>query len=129
MQKINLIRYRKPIFVALLILCLVLSVIGLLLCLSANRQHRTQEADTAAEIRKLAVRIEALEEKSASMREYLLVEHEGKIGIYNSERTVLYEILDVYVKTLPRRDREMLAEGIVVCGEAALRAITEDYSS
>lgn len=55
-------------------------------------------------------------------------EYEGRIGIFLEDGT-LYDILDVYVKTLPEADRRMLGEGIIIESEEALRSIIEDYTA
>lgn len=52
---------------------------------------------------------------------------EEKIGIF-VDGELLY-MLDVYIKTLPKADRILLEEGIVVHSESDLREIIEDYSS
>lgn len=116
---------------AALILCLLLSVGGLLASSTANRNSRDSSADTRAALQDISARLSALEERNAGVgaKEYLLLEYEGKIGVFSAKKNALYEIVDVRVSTLPARDREMLAEGITVVGEAALRAILEDYSS
>lgn len=55
-------------------------------------------------------------------------EYQGKIGIFLADGT-LYDVLDIYVKTLPEADKRMLGEGIVIKNEAELRSIIEDYTS
>lgn len=110
--------------------CLVLSVSGLC-CAAAKREYRTLSTQTSESLRQLSLRLAEMEENAAhvSAREYLLLACEGKIGVYSVDATLLYEILDVNVRTLPAADQAMLAEGIIVCGETALRALTEDYTS
>ena len=126
MRKIPPLNRWQKIGAAALLLCLILFAGCLLL-------GRTDDgtANTNAALRGLEARVSALEALHAEVRaqEYLLLEHEGKIGIFSAAKNVLYEIVDVRVSTLPARDREMLTEGITVVGEAALSAILEDYSS
>lgn len=121
----------QRIAAAVLLLCLLLSAGGFILSGAANRRSRDSDADTHTALRGIGARLSALEAQNAGTgtQEYLLMEHEGKIGVFSAEKTALYEIVDVRVSTLPARDREMLAAGITVVGEAALRAILEDYSS
>ena len=58
---------------------------------------------------------------------YTVKEHEGRVGIYeNGELTYL---LDVYTKTLPKSDRDLLKEGIMAYSEAELQKIIEDYTA
>ena len=110
---------------------LVLSVSGLWCAAAARREYRALTVQTNETLRLLSRRLEEMEDHtlSVSTREYLLMICEGKIGVYNADATLLYEILDVDIRTLPAADRAMLSEGIVVCGEAALRALAEDYTS
>ena len=59
--------------------------------------------------------------------EYLIKSHEGKIGIF-TENGTLIRIIDVYIKTLPKADRRLLEKGFTVTDEAELRAILQDYT-
>ena len=58
---------------------------------------------------------------------YNIRAYEGKIGIFSEEGKLL-KILEVYIKTLPEADREMLEKGFYVIGEDDLHAIIEDYT-
>lgn len=131
MQKFPPFDRHRKLTAAILLLCLLLSAGGLLLGGIANRHSRIRAADTTTALQGIGDRLSALEAQAADTgaQEYLLLEHEGRIGVFSAGRTALYEIVDVRVSTLPARDREMLAAGITVVGEAALRAILEDYSS
>ena len=131
MQKFPPLNRWQKVTAVTLLLCLFLSVGGLLLGSAANQRSRDSTADTQTALRGIGARLSALEAQYAGTeaREYLLLEHEGKIGVFSAGRTALYEIVDVRVSTLPARDREMLAAGITVVVEAALLAILEDYSS
>ena len=65
---------------------------------------------------------------SESKQEYWTVkEHEGKIGIFQGDG-VLIQILDTYVKTLPKADQKLLGEGFEIDSRDKLNAIIEDYS-
>lgn len=131
MQKFPPLNRWQKVTAVTLLLCLLLSAGGLLLGGAVNRRSRDNAADIHTTLRNMGTRLSALEAQNAGTgaREYLLLELEGKIGVFSAGMTALYEIVDVRVSTLPARDREMLATGITVVGEAALRAILEDYSS
>lgn len=58
---------------------------------------------------------------------WIVKEHMGKIGIFSKDGTLL-QILDTYVKTLPKADQSLLGEGLEIATEAELNAIIEDYS-
>ena len=60
--------------------------------------------------------------------EFFTVKSYGeKIGIFN-EKDVLVNVIEVYTKTLPKADRDLLEKGIVVFDDAELRSIIEDYT-
>lgn len=58
---------------------------------------------------------------------WIIREHEGQIGIFTSDN-VLINTLNVYIKTLPIADRDLLREGIEVTTRKELLEIIEDYS-
>ena len=58
---------------------------------------------------------------------FLVKSYKGKIGIF-SNNGELIQIIDVYTKTLPIADREMLEEGITINNVDELRDIIEDYT-
>lgn len=58
---------------------------------------------------------------------YTVKSHDGRLAIcVNGE---ISYILDVYINTLPKTDKALLEEGIVVYSERELYRIIEDYSS
>ncbi len=58
---------------------------------------------------------------------WLVKEYEKRVAIFLEDGT-LFDVLEVYVKTLPEADRRMLGEGIVIETEDELRSIIEDYT-
>jgi hypothetical protein len=58
---------------------------------------------------------------------YTVKEYMGKIGIFLADGS-LYDVIEVYVKTLPTADRRLLEEGFEVVGNTRLYSIIEDYS-
>ena len=58
---------------------------------------------------------------------YTVKAHDGRIGIFK-DGSLTY-IIDVYTNTLPKTDRVLLEEGIVVYSEGELYNIIEDYTS
>ena len=130
MQKWKALPRAKKSLCILLILGFVLGALGVLFSATALREVN--------QLKGIIIRNEnAFREKFdrlyADMRpdnthKYVLRTYEGKIGIFNYDESVLYEILGVDVRTLPSTDRTRLDAGITVIGESALRAITEDYT-
>ena len=53
--------------------------------------------------------------------------YEWKIGVFNSEGKLM-KTIEVYVKTLPKADRDMLEEGIEVKSGKELDNLIEDYT-
>lgn len=66
-------------------------------------------------------------EVTDNCEEYLIKEYEGRIGIFDASGT-LVEMIDVYIKTLPEADKQLLKEGFTVIGKKSLTSIKEDYS-
>ena len=58
---------------------------------------------------------------------YTVKSYEGKIGIF-TDRGSLVRVLEVYIKTLPKADQNLLEKGVLVASEAELRSIIEDYT-
>ena len=58
---------------------------------------------------------------------YTVKEYMGKIGIFLADGS-LYDVIEVYVKTLPTADRRLLEEGFEVVGNTRLYSVIEDYS-
>ena len=58
---------------------------------------------------------------------YLVKEYQGKIGIFSTDGLLL-EIIDTYVKTLPKSDQNLLKEGIYLEDERELLELIQDYS-
>ena len=58
---------------------------------------------------------------------YIVKSYKGKIGVFGGNGDLI-QIIDVYIKTLPIADREMLEEGINIKNVDELRDIIEDYT-
>ena len=59
---------------------------------------------------------------------YVVAEHNGKIGIYDPNRTTVFEILDVYVDYLPDADKRYLQNGINIYTNDELLSVIADYT-
>ena len=55
-------------------------------------------------------------------------EHDGVIGVFNSDGELEYTI-EVYIKTLPEKDRELLTNGIYAKDKSELLEILGDYNA
>ena len=60
---------------------------------------------------------------------FIMGEREGKVAVLSPDRRTAYDVLDVYVDTLPPYDAAQLRAGIEVRSAAQLYALIEDYSS
>lgn len=60
---------------------------------------------------------------------YFLREYDGKIGVFQGETALPFEVLDVYVANLPSVDQMELRSGIEVLTKEELSAKIEDYGS
>lgn len=68
-------------------------------------------------------------DSTPSETSYVLREYNGKIGVFYLGQESPFQILDVYLSTLPVADQAQIREGIYVEGGDALRSIIEDYES
>lgn len=59
---------------------------------------------------------------------YVVAEHNGAVGIFDSTRTKLIEVLDVDVCSLPESDRTYLTNGIKIYSPAELLSVICDYT-
>ncbi len=66
-------------------------------------------------------------ESETEKTEYTVKSYEGKIGIFTDNGT-LVRVIDVYIKTLPKADRNLLEKGFIVTNESELRSVIEDYT-
>lgn len=62
---------------------------------------------------------------SNEQKTYMLKEYNGKIGVY-IDNDFQYDI-DIFVHTLPKEDKKLLSEGIVVSSEQELFEIISSY--
>ncbi|NLK40224.1 MAG: hypothetical protein GX303_08320 [Clostridiales bacterium] len=60
---------------------------------------------------------------------YIICEHNGKIGIFDSQKGELIEVLDRYVYSLPDADKQFLKKGIPIYSFSELLSLIEDYTS
>ncbi len=58
---------------------------------------------------------------------YTVKEYRGKIGIFEAGKEEPSAVLDVFVFTLPERDRKMLKDGFSV-SEEEIFGVIEDYT-
>lgn len=107
---------------------LLLSVIAIAGTMHRKEEHAEWQQISNARIEAVSQRISALE-ITHGQRAYLVRMHEGGIGIFSGDGSVLYRLLQVDCNMLPRSDRKQLEEGILLHSEAALRALIEDYTS
>ena len=61
------------------------------------------------------------------LESFVIRQINGKIGVYTSDG-ILLRVLDISLDMLPRRDREMLTEGITVGSLKELMALIQDYT-
>ena len=59
---------------------------------------------------------------------YCIKEYNGMIGVYDASSELMYTV-EVYVKTLPARDRELLMDGIRADSYGEVLEILGDYTA
>ena len=107
---------------------LLLSVIAITGNMQRKKEQTEWERMTNTRIEEISQKVSALETVHGQ-RACLVRMHEDEIGIFSADGSVLYQILPVDCRMLPRSDRKQLEEGILLYSEAALRALIEDYTS
>ena len=60
---------------------------------------------------------------------FVLGEYEGKLTVLSPDKTIAYEVFDVYINTLPAYDKELLYNGINIRSREELYSLLEDYNS
>lgn len=60
---------------------------------------------------------------------YVLIGYEDKIAVYDCTKNQITEILDVYLISLPNKDKEFLFNGISITSINELNLLIQDYTS
>ena len=60
---------------------------------------------------------------------YRLYECGGKIGVFDAKSEIIIDVLDIFVYSLPKSDRELLKNGIDIYSFAELSKIIDDFST
>ncbi len=71
--------------------------------------------------------IEETDVPSQEIKYFTVKSYGEKIAIFNEDETLI-KVIEVYTKTLPKADRDLLEKGIVVFSDQELRSIIEDYT-
>ena len=69
-----------------------------------------------------------IESQSSGHECFIVRQHEGIIGVFADDGELLYTV-EIYIKTLPLSDRELLRQGIHAEGKAELLEILGDYNA
>ena len=64
----------------------------------------------------------------ADTESFWVREHEGVVGVFDEDGNLQYTV-EVYIKTLPEKDRLLLRDGIFACDKNELLEILGDYNS
>lgn len=121
-------KYARLGFAVAVLAALLMSAIALWGSVDARATGKETAQANHAQLSALTVRLSRLETEPAR-RTYLVRAHEGMIGVFSADGSILYDLIPAVVSLLPAADRDLLAEGILIHGDDALRALTEDYSS
>ncbi len=116
--------------VCILVLCLIFTV-SVLLLFATLKSHaengKIRDTETVYVYVTEASSDSLLPESETRKTGWFLRAHEGQIGIFD-EQGSLHGLLDTYIKTLPKADRDLLREGIYAEDEDRLRDLIEDYT-
>ena len=108
------------IAVCIVIQCVTLGIVCEIL--SDTKESETSDYSTTS-------KITGSTQKISSGAMYRLYECGGKIGIYDADTEVIIDIIDIFVSTLPKSDREALKSGIDVYSFTELSEIIDDFST
>lgn len=120
--------HRLILLYAVAMLCILISLFAYLLLVldqvsTLTPAQKTEYVYVSEDTQNSPVDISDPSEESG----WIVKEHMGKIGIFTKNGTLL-QILDTYVKTLPKADQILLGEGLEIETQADLNAIIQDYS-
>lgn len=88
-------------------------------------QEKQEERDNRAEIPEEEKYVETATEEGG----YYLVEENGVVSVYQSDRTTLYETTGISLDALPAKLQEEIRAGKYVKSELELYSFLENYSS
>lgn len=127
-KKIILFSY----FIFIFAVCLLSILNGELLRIAADERvdelqlSLSRLESTADHLSALVVADQEKEEvEVGSFKKFILREHGGKVAIFSPSGELLRE-LDIFVRTLPERDRELLREGIEIDSIDDLYSLIQD---
>lgn len=60
---------------------------------------------------------------------YRLYECGGKVGVFDAQSDIIIDVLDIFVYSLPKSDREALKNGIDIYSFSELSKIIDDFST
>lgn len=126
-MKIKRIFFIVAIYSLVMLLILLCGMGYLLRMLKASTATAHAEQIEYVYVRDESESVDVFHESESRAEGWIVKEHAGQIGIFRRDGTLL-QVLDTYVKTLPKADRDLLGEGILVQTQKELNAIIEDYS-
>ncbi len=118
---------KKFIIYVIAALSVFLAFFSISFSLENTMKYNRLSASSANQLSNIKTRLTRLEEKDDCF--VVLMESNGIIGIFDSERRYLLGTINVDVKTLPEADRRRLLDGIEVKDSAKFISLFEDYSS
>lgn len=128
---------RSMITIGILSACILLLCI-LLIVFQPQKQktivESVYETVTATETKQIYVYVEPKEttqqaEETSTCELCWTIRAYGEvIGVFDTENRLI-QMIDVYTKTLPEADRNLLKEGIVIHSKKEYNALIEDYTA
>ncbi len=118
---------KKIIVGSIFVIVVFLAVFSISFSLENTMKFNRLSASTSNQLSDIKIRLTRLEDEKNCF--VVLLQHDGVIGIFDSERKHLLGTINVAVKTLPETDRKKLLDGIEVKDSNKFIALFEDYSS
>lgn len=118
---------KKIIFYTATVISVFLAFFSISFSLDNTMKYNRLSASSTNQLSDIKTRLTRLEDENACF--VVLMESNGVIGIYDSDRRYLLGTINVDVKTLPEADRKRLLSGIEVKDSSKFISLFEDYSS
>lgn len=104
-----------------------LAVFAISFSLDNTMKYNRLSSKASNQLSDIKIRLTRLENENECF--VVLLEYDGIIGIYDSDRKYLLGTINVPTKTLPEIDRKKLMDGIEVTDSQKFISLFEDYSS
>lgn len=116
------------LLISYLSFALLIAIISASMLCATLAKYDRLEALAYSEIEDLRNSVMTSGKNEEKVERFVLRESNGMIGVFSADGKLL-ETINVIIKTLPAKDRQMLSEGITVSSREELFSLIQDYTS